>query len=388
LRIAYSPLPIHHSPFTTHYMTKSLTLARWIVGLLFIFSGLVKANDPLGLSYKMQEFFEAWELSGFHEYTLTMSILMNAFEIIAGVAVIIGWRMKFFSWLLLLLIVFFTFLTGYAWLATNPDGSAKFASCGCFGDCLPLTPQQSFLKDLLLLVLIGYIFKQHRTVKPLFKKEIINAFLIFDAAVLAFVFQWYTLTYLPVVDCLPFKKGNDIVELRKMPADAVPDKYDYKFTYKKDGKEQDFSTSNLPDSSWEFVARKQTLLVKGKNNEPKIKDFDLKTIDGADISNDILEQKGDYYLLFVQSFNKLKTTDQWIKVVSNLARKQKLLIVTSVPDVAKDFFASDIILGQLEIISCDVTAIKTAARAIPTLYKMNGSVVVDKWSAATVHQVK
>lgn len=369
-------------------MNKSLTVSRWFVGILFIFSGLVKANDPLGLSYKMQEFFEAWGLQGFHDYTLTLSVLMNAFEIIAGVAVIIGWRMKLFSWLLLLLIIFFTFLTGYAWLAKNADGTAKFASCGCFGDCLPLTPQQSFLKDLLLLILIGFIFKYRHTIKPLFKKEIINAFLIFDAALLSFLFQWYTLKYLPVVDCLPFKKGNNILELRKLPADAVADKYEYEFVYEKDGKKQSFSMKSLPDSTWKFVDRKQTLVAKGKNNEPKIKDFDLKTPDGADISSEILEQKGTYYLLFLQNFNKLSTKDAWVKQMSKLGKNQKLIVVTSVPDIAKDFLASDIILGQMQLITCDVTAIKTAARAVPTLYKMNGPVVEGKWSAANFDQVK
>ena len=369
-------------------MNKSLTLFRWFVGILFIFSGLVKANDPLGLSYKMQEFFEAWGVQGFHDYTLALSVLMNAFEIIAGVAVIIGWRMKLFSWLLLLLIIFFTFLTGYAWLAKNADGTAKFASCGCFGDCLPLTPQQSFLKDLLLLVLIGFIFKHRHIIKPLFKKELINAFLIFDAAVLAFVFQWYTLEHLPVVDCLPFKKGNNIIELRKLPADAVPDKYEYEFVYEKGGKQQSFSMKNLPDSTWKFVDRKQTLVAKGKNNEPKIKDFDLKNTEGSDVTLEILEQKGAYYLLFLQNFNKLNKNDAWVKHVSELAKKNKLIIVTSVPDVAKDFFASDVTLSQMQLITCDVTAIKTAARAIPTLYKMNGPIVEGKWSVAKFDQMK
>src|SRR5476649_283806 len=121
-----------------------LVIIRWFVGLLFIFSGLIKANDPLGLSYKMQEFFEVWGWSGLHGYTLALAFIMNVFEILAGVAVIIGWRMKLFSWLLLLLIIFFTFLTGYALF------SGKIKTCGCFGDCLPLTPAQSFGKDLLL----------------------------------------------------------------------------------------------------------------------------------------------------------------------------------------------------------------------------------------------
>src|SRR5215218_7031049 len=95
-------------------MKKSLIVIRWIVGVLFIFSGLIKANDPLGLSYKMQEFFDVWGWSGLNSYTLAFSIIMIAFEIIAGVALLVAWRMRVLSWLLLLLMLFFTFLTAYA----------------------------------------------------------------------------------------------------------------------------------------------------------------------------------------------------------------------------------------------------------------------------------
>ena len=124
-------------------MKSIITFSRYIVGILFIFSGLVKANDPLGLAYKMQEFFEVWAQSGWvpglmhamSDYALTFSVIMIAFEIVAGVAVLVGWKMRLFSWLLLLLIIFFTFLTGYAYL------SGKFRSCGCFGDCIPITPK-------------------------------------------------------------------------------------------------------------------------------------------------------------------------------------------------------------------------------------------------------
>src|SRR3982751_1900592 len=105
---------------------KALTLiARIIVGVLFIFSGLVKANDPLGLSYKMQEFFEIWGITRFDHHTLWLSVSMNAFEIIAGFAILVGWRVALTSWLLLLLIIFFTFLTGYTYVTGQP------VNCGC-----------------------------------------------------------------------------------------------------------------------------------------------------------------------------------------------------------------------------------------------------------------
>ena len=127
-----------------------LNISRIIVGLLFIFSGLIKANDPLGLTYKMQEFFEVWGKSFpslhslmllLNDYALAFSIITITLEIIVGVAILFGWDKKFFSWLLLILIIFFTFLTGYAVF------SGKNKRCGCFGDCIPLTSMQSFIKD-------------------------------------------------------------------------------------------------------------------------------------------------------------------------------------------------------------------------------------------------
>src|SRR6478609_3984528 len=163
----------HKTLLMTLYKKNTLLVIRWIVGLLFIFSGLVKANDPLGLSYKMQEFFEAWNWSFLNDYTLIFSLVMNAFEVLAGIAVIIGWRMKLFSWLLLLLIIFFSFLTGYALF------SGKIKTCGCFGDCLPLTPAQSFAKDIVLLVLILILFRYRKKITSSLKPIVAVCLLIF-----------------------------------------------------------------------------------------------------------------------------------------------------------------------------------------------------------------
>src|SRR3984957_21067020 len=138
-----------------------LNSARLLVGILFIFSGLIKANDPLGLSYKMQEFFEVWNLSALYTWTLGFSVVMIVFEILAGVAVILGWRMRLFAWLLLLLIIFFSFLTGYAVI------SGKIRECGCFGNCIPLQAMGSFLKDLMLFLLIGILFIYRKDIQPL-----------------------------------------------------------------------------------------------------------------------------------------------------------------------------------------------------------------------------
>src|SRR5687767_10856585 len=216
-----------------------INASRIVVGLLFIFSGLVKANDPHGLSYKMQEFFELWGMSQFDSLTLMFSVLMNAFEIIAGFALLLGWRIKLFSWLLLLLIIFFTFLTGYAYL------SGKFKNCGCFGDCLPITPLTSFLKDLVLLVLILFLFWKRHLIKPIFSEKA-TTISMFGITMLSFVMQWYTLTYLPFVDCLPFKKGKNIAEQMKMPANAIPDSTVITYEYIKGGTALRFALDSIP----------------------------------------------------------------------------------------------------------------------------------------------
>src|ERR1700743_969255 len=187
-----------------------ISFVRMLVGILFIFSGLVKADDPLGLSYKMQEFFEVWNFHWLDHFTLAFSIIMIVFAIVAGISILLGWQMKLFSWLVLLLSIFFTFLTGYAYL------SGKVRECGCFGDCIPLTAGQSFTKDLLLLVLILFLFAVRDSIRPVLKPTGSAAVLVL-ATILSAAFQWYVLIHLAVVDCLPYKVGSNIPEKMKAP---------------------------------------------------------------------------------------------------------------------------------------------------------------------------
>src|SRR3954465_11657108 len=145
---------------------------RIAVGLLFIFSGLIKINDPLGFSYKLEEYFEVFHILFLSPFAVKISILLCALEIILGFALLIGVRAKQVAWGLLLLIIFFSFLTFY---------SAFFKvvqTCGCFGDAIPLTPWQSFSKDLVLLVLVLVLFINRTKIKPLFKPKAGDKWLI------------------------------------------------------------------------------------------------------------------------------------------------------------------------------------------------------------------
>lgn len=355
-------------------MKKYLLVIRWIVGLLFIFSGLIKANDPLGLSYKMQEFFEAWGLKGFHDFTLLASVGMNLLEVVAGVAVIVGWQMKRFSWLLLILIVFFTFLTSYVLF------SGKIHACGCFGDCVPLSPIQTFTKDFILLLLIVVLFFKAHDVKPMFAKNIAFGIVLFSA-IATIALQLYVQKYLPVMDCLPFAKGKNIADGMKLPANAVADSFAITFKYQKNGKELEFDQDHFPDDfddSYVFVNRYDKLIRKG-TGLPKITDFVLTTQFGNDTTKALLTSNQNYVLLFAKDLNNInKWKNGNLALIMDVAQKNKIPIFLVTADVA----TAQQQFSALSILSCDATIIKTAARVNPTYLFMKGSSIINKLSYA------
>ena len=350
-----------------------LTIARIIVGVLFIFSGLVKANDPLGLSYKMQEFFDLWGLHGLNDLTLGFSVVMIAFEIIAGVAVLLGWRFRLFSWLLLLLIIFFTFLTGYAVL------SGKVKECGCFGDCIKLTAMDSFIKDLVLLALILFLFTFRNRVKPVLSRTA-NIAILSLTTIASFGLQGYVLKYLPVTDCLPYKKGNNILEKMKIPPGAIPDSTVITFVYNKNGKEVEFTADKFPadfSDDYKFVKRYDKLIRKG-NAEAAIKDFTLNDSSEVNVTDAYLSLPGKKLLVFVRD-----VPSDVEKVKDALPAGIPFVIVTSKLKDAYDAFSNLFPDQHLTYFTCDGVAVKTASRAPVTIYLLDGAVIKDKWSYLT-----
>ncbi len=366
-------------------MKIAVTIARIFTGLLFIFSGLVKAIDPKGLAFKMQEFFEAWSNAGFllglmktfDAYALTFSIIMITLEVIVGVALLLGWKKKITTVVLLLLMLFFTFLTSYVLF------SGKIKACGCFGDCIPLTPIQTFTKDIILLLLVIFILFNLKYITPIAKPFFATLYIVIASATVLFM-QWYVLRNLPLVDCLPYKPGNDIVALRKVPANAIQDKFEYSFIYEKDGVQKEFKTS--ADSTWKFVDRKQTLVQKGSNNIPIINDFSLTTEAGNDSTDAILNTTGEYYLLYIKDLEGYpKNWDGDAVLISKLiAANKKIYIVSSQVEKVKAHFKDiksiEQVFSVMQFLSCDATVMKTVARVNPTLYLMKGPVVKQKWS--------
>jgi uncharacterized membrane protein YphA (DoxX/SURF4 family) len=158
-------------------------VSRIFVGVLFIISGLIKLNDPVGFSFKLGDYFapEVLNLSFLEPYALVIALLVVILEVLLGVMLIMGYAKKFTLWSLLLMIVFFTFLTFYSAYFN------KVTDCGCFGDALKLTPWESFSKDVLLLVLILILYKGNRYIKPFFFKrgKEYNCFCFLDTMLMA-----------------------------------------------------------------------------------------------------------------------------------------------------------------------------------------------------------
>jgi uncharacterized membrane protein YphA (DoxX/SURF4 family) len=199
-------------------------IARLLVGGLFIFSGMVKAIDPLGTAYKMEDYFHVWGTEFMVEGATFLAVMMIAVEIILGVALLLGYMRNLTVYGLLALIIFFTFLTGYTWVTGEPK------ECGCFGDAIPLTSGVSFLKDIILTVLIVILVLGRNYIKPLIKKEML-AHAVMGLTV-AFSFIYCLSNYLwglPDINYRPFKTNANITEI------TSPEPIKFVFLYREKG---------------------------------------------------------------------------------------------------------------------------------------------------------
>ncbi|MBM3432082.1 MAG: DoxX family protein [Bacteroidetes bacterium] len=343
---------------------------RYVVGILFIFSGLVKANDPMGLAYKMEEFFELWKWFWFIPYAKVFAVSMNALEIVSGFALCIGWKTKWNLRLLLSLIVFFTGLTGYTYFTGYPK------TCGCFGDCLPIRAATSFYKDIFLLITIVFLVIYQNKLSAL-KKGLSN-FLVLVVFLMAVGLEYYVLHHLPIIDCLPYQAGINIPEARKQP--PRPPGSITMFVYQKAGVEIEFPADQFPADfsaeNYQFVRRYDT----GTIPEPKIQGFALTTPSGKDSTDAVLEME-QVYLLVSEEIGA--GPDKWGAGWKNLteASSQKRIPI---------YFITNQIMGwkqiwsvnypMVSLLSSDRTPIRTMARVDPTVYALKKGTIINKWA--------
>src|SRR5690606_1476386 len=364
-----------------------LWVSRIFVGLLFIFSGLIKANDPVGFGYKLQEYFLVFGMDYLNDYSTWIAIVVCAFEIILGALLLLGIAGRQVAWGLLLLILFFTFLTFY---------SALFevvTSCGCFGDAIPLTPWQSFIKDLVLLAFILVIFVKRHKIKPLIKSSFTSNLLTFLIIILSFVIGIYTMSYLPFIDFLPYKECNNLPKLMEVPEGAALDEYELTYTLKnaasgetKKMTDKEYMDQKvLEDESWEIVGEPTSVLVK-KGYQLAIPDLNITDAEGNQVTEQII--KNPYFNFIVVStdvtklspldyvaFDKINQTIREISAEENI--RAVLLTASSSADAAYLNSQLDLIL---EIFYADAVPIKSMVRSNPGVMLMQNGTVVKKWS--------
>jgi uncharacterized membrane protein YphA (DoxX/SURF4 family) len=358
-------------------------LQRAIVGLLFIFSGLIKANDPLGFGYKLQEYFEVFHLAFLNDFATVFAILLCTIEIVLGALLLLGIRSRTVASGLLLTIVFFTFLTFY---------SAFFevvTSCGCFGDAIPLTPWQSFSKDIVLLFMILYIYKKRDGITPLICSTKIQNWSIIFVVLISLGFGLYTYNFLPVLDFLPYKVGNNIPSLMVMPPGAAQDVYQITYFLKnkstgetKSLTDKEYLSSGIwKDKNWEITGDPESKLIS-KGFEVKIKDLKITDSQGTDYNTELLENP--YYNLVIVAYDLSKTDLAGIGnlnvIAINAAENYNIrtVFLTSASAQDAEIFNKKNKL-VMEIFYADAIPLKSMVRANPGVLLMRNGVVVNKW---------
>lgn len=349
-----------------------VALARSIVGLLFIVSGFIKLNDPVGFSFKLEEYFSApvLNLPFLEPYALAIALFVVVLEVMLGVTLLLGYRVKPTVWALLAAIVFFTFLTLYSAV------TGKVTDCGCFGDALKLTPWQSFYKDVALLVLIVLLVWKQRHIKPLGSAKFSLGVTL--AALAACIwFANHVLSHLPWIDFRPYKIGASIPEGMAMPEDAPKPVVEYAWTFDEGGEEKTYTTlGDYPQSDGEFL-RVDTREVS-PGYEPPIHDFTLER-DGADYTQELLARK---QLLMVISYDLARSTRPAFAEIAKLADSAASLGYSVIGMSASSQDDVDALKAEFGLdfpfYFTDQTALKTIVRSNPGVLRLESGVIRQK----------
>lgn len=361
-----------------------INISRVITGLVFVFSGLIKANDPIGFGYKLQEYFHVLGLSFLNDFAVFIAIAVCALEILLGGLLLLGFWRKAVAWGLLLLIVFFTFLTFY---------SAFFevvTSCGCFGDAIPLTPWQSFIKDLVLLVLILVIFKNYGKIKPVLTDFYTKCILTVALTILSVGIGIYTYNYLPFVDFLPYKKGSHIPSLMVMPEGEEGDVFEttYEMKNSESGEEKSISDREYidqeiwKDTTWVIIGEPKSRLIKKGYTIP-VTDLLISDADGADVTQEIISNPyrsvvivaWDLKNIHVDALKKINATLR--QVVEDYPTTRTILLTASSNRDAEAL--SDDVGLLAEVFYADAVPLKSMVRANPGVMFLENGAILDKW---------
>jgi len=313
-------------------------ISRFFVAFTFIFSGFVKLVDPLGSSYKFQEYFgvDVLNLEFLIPYALPFSVILILAEIMLGVMLLVGYLPKFTSWSLLLLILVFLFLT---WYSAYYD---KVTDCGCFGDAVKLSTWGTFYKNVVLIALIIILVWKSKLITPIISVTLAkwSTFLSF----FTFLYiTYYVLVHLPIIDFRPYAIGKSIPEGMKMVGTELP----------------------------------------------PIHDFYLETNDGRNLTDDVL---ADDKVMLVIAYNISKSDRDGFSNVKSVTDKAlqegyKVYALSASLDEEFNDIKEEFDLN-FDMLFCDETTLKTIIRANPGILTLQEGVVKGKWNWIAANKVK
>ena len=352
-----------------------INLFRIVLGLTFILSGFVKAIDPLGTQYKIEDYLGVLSLGGMLPdfVTLGTSVAISAIEFTLGVLLLFAISRRVISKVTLVFMTIMTLITAWLYIA-NP-----ISDCGCFGDAIHLTNGETLLKNIIMLVMTAVVvYKPRDMIRTLSNG---NSTIVINYSVLfILLYAAYSLYMLPQFDFRPYHIGANIEEGMKIPEGAPQTEFETTFMMKKDGQTKEFTLENYPDSTWEFVDSK-TIMVK-EGFVPPIHDFSILSLNGDDLTEDILQQKGYTFLLIAPYLEKADDSnfgpiDQIYEYAEEYGYKFYCLTASGKQAIAR---WQDMTGAEYPFYNTDAVTLKTIIRSNPGMLLLKDGTVIQKWS--------
>ncbi|MDR2622346.1 MAG: DoxX family protein [Dysgonamonadaceae bacterium] len=349
-------------------------ISRIVVGAVFVFSGFVKAIDPWGSIYKIEDYLEAFEL-GFLDFTaLPFAFILFAIEFGIGICFLLGVYRRSNTILALLFMIVMTPLTLYLAIK-NP-----VTDCGCFGDALVLTNWQTFFKNLPLLLMAICLYLWYKLITPVFTKKC-DSLITFWVYVFIIGVALYCFRYLPVLDFRPYKVGTHIPALMEIPEDAEQPVFDTKLIYSKNGIQREFTIADYPrnDSTWVFVNSKTVTIKKGY--EPPIHDFSFTTGEGNDITDNVLTDPDYTFLLVAHKLEK--AADNNVDKINDIYDYTRnfgykfYALTSSLPIEIREWTKNT--GAEYSFCTMDDVTLKTIIRSNPGLLLLKNGTIINKW---------
>lgn len=343
--------------------------SRIFVGGLFIFSGLIKLNDPVGTQIKLEEYFEVFAIdfgSFFHVFipwALEIGMVLIVLELALGFAVLLHYQMSKTMWVMLSLMVFFTFLTFYSAYFD------KVTDCGCFGDAIKLTPWESFIKDVVLMVFVTHLFWYRKSYEAVLGTKKGHA-VIGGVAAISMFLGIYAVRHLPFIDFRAYRIGNVI------PAQMIPEEQPIiEYIFEKDGKKTASQQFLMAEDGYQYISSRVT--NEGKIT-PKITDYYVSSPDGEDKTQYTFEGSKLMIVMYDVGKASVKNMDEIRALTKQLEGKVDCFVLTSSGSDQMEAFRHEYQLA-IPYYFADATVLKTILRSNPGIALWKNGKVLGNW---------